>query len=246
LQRDLALDHSSIVRFENEARAVNAIGHPNIVDIFSFGELPNGDPYYVMEHVDGKSLHEWIYSNGPVGLDRAMPILRQICDALSAAHERGIIHRDLKPGNIMVAGTDDAPRVKVLDFGLAKMAADVDKLGDELTHPGVAIGTPAFMSPEHHGQRRRPAHGCSLRARRASCTRCSLASIRSRAPTPSAIGRQQSVPHAAHAVDHRRLPASITSSPRRSRRISALATPRSPSFAAISNSARASRRRVRS
>jgi serine/threonine-protein kinase len=147
LKRDETLEASAIVRFENEAKAVNEIGHPNIVDIFGFGELPNGDPYYVMEHVEGQSLHAWIYSHGPVSLDRALPILRQICDALTAAHERGIIHRDLKPGNIMVAGSADAPRVKVLDFGLAKMAR-TDNYGDELTVPGVAIGTPAFMSPE--------------------------------------------------------------------------------------------------
>jgi serine/threonine-protein kinase len=148
LKKDLARDPSAIVRFENEARAVNEIGHPNIVDIFSFGELPNGDPYYVMEHVDGQSLHDWIHSHGPVSLDVAMPILRQICGALSAAHSRGIIHRDLKPGNIMVAGSEGAPRVKVLDFGLAKMMRTDDVDADELTHPGIPIGTPAFMSPE--------------------------------------------------------------------------------------------------
>jgi serine/threonine-protein kinase len=147
LQRDFAVDPSAIVRFENEARAVNAIGHPNLVDIFAFGELPNGDPYYVMEHVDGTSLHEWLRSRGQVSLDQAMPILRQICSALAAVHERGIVHRDLKPGNIMIGGTDAAPRVKVLDFGIAKMARDDTQVGD-LTKTGVALGTPAFMSPE--------------------------------------------------------------------------------------------------
>src|SRR4029078_8351699 len=66
LQRDLAFDTTAIARFENEARTVNAIGHPNIIDIFAFGELPNGDPYFVMEHVDGTTLEEWIRSRGPV------------------------------------------------------------------------------------------------------------------------------------------------------------------------------------
>lgn len=148
LKKDIALDHNAIARFENEARAVNAIGHPNIVDIFSFGELPSGDPYLVMELVDGVSLQQWTDTHAPVTLDRAIPILRQICDALSAAHERGIIHRDLKPGNIMIAGTDDAPRVKVLDFGLAKKQRSDESSGVELTGPGMAVGTPAFMSPE--------------------------------------------------------------------------------------------------
>jgi serine/threonine-protein kinase len=147
LQRSLARNPSAIARFENEARAVNAIAHPNIVDIFSFGELPSGDPYYVMEHVDGESLQDWIRSHGAVPLERAMPILRQICDALAAAHARGIIHRDLKPANIMVGGTDDTPRVKVLDFGLAKMM-NQDLIAGDLTNPGMVLGTPYFMSPE--------------------------------------------------------------------------------------------------
>ena len=149
LRRDLSGDPTALARFENEARAVNEIGHPNLVDIFSFGELPDGNPYFVMEHVEGENLSSWLIRNGPVPLETAMPILRQIFDALAAAHERGVIHRDLKPGNIMISRGGAAPRIKVLDFGLAKMTTS--STSDlELTNPGFAMGTPHFMSPEQH------------------------------------------------------------------------------------------------
>jgi serine/threonine-protein kinase len=169
LQRFTAADPTMQLRFENEARAVNAIGHPNIVDIFLFGELADGSPYFVMEHVEGEPLSAWLERHGALSLDRALPILRPILEALAAAHDRGIVHRDLKPGNIMIAGAATAPRIKVLDFGLAKVidrmsahpatlaaaavaaAARHDLLdGQELTNPGVAMGTPYFMSPEQH------------------------------------------------------------------------------------------------
>jgi serine/threonine-protein kinase len=145
LKRDHVNDAQSVVRFENEARAVNEIRHPNIVDIFGFGEL-DGTPYFVMERVEGESLQSWLEKRGALTLDQAMPVLTQIFDALAAAHERDIVHRDLKPGNIMVAGSDLKPRIKVLDFGLAKMAPGGHDL--ELTLPGVPMGTPLFMSPE--------------------------------------------------------------------------------------------------
>jgi eukaryotic-like serine/threonine-protein kinase len=150
LQRQLAGDPAALVRFENEAKAVNEIRHPNIVDIFAFGELPGGNPYFVMERVDGESLQTWLEKRGRLSLERAMPILSPIFDALEAAHERGIVHRDLKPGNIMIAGTDASPRVTVLDFGLAKMSRKRAGTDDdlELTIPGIAMGTPLFMPPE--------------------------------------------------------------------------------------------------
>ncbi len=154
LQRQLAGDPAAIVRFENEAKAVNEIRHPNIVDIFAFGELPDGSPYFVMECVEGESLQAWLEKRGRLSLERAMPILSQVFDALAAAHERGIVHRDLKPGNIMIGGTDQNPLITVLDFGLAKMTRkapgavyDPDM---ELTIPGIAMGTPLFMPPEQY------------------------------------------------------------------------------------------------
>jgi len=131
-------DASFSERFDREARAIAALNHPNICTLHDVG--PN---YLVMEYVEGVS------PKGPLSLDQAQPIASQIAAALEAAHGRGLVHRDLKPGNILVKpdGT-----VKVLDFGLAKMAPSGPQPADEptesLTEEGVAMGTPAYMSPE--------------------------------------------------------------------------------------------------
>jgi len=128
-------------RFEREARAIASLNHPNICTLFDVG--PN---YIVMELVEGES------PKGPLPLDEALKIMHQIGDALEAAHEKGITHRDLKPANIKVR--PDAT-VKVLDFGLAKVAStpagsadDVLTLGGGTTQVGSIIGTPAYMPPE--------------------------------------------------------------------------------------------------
>jgi len=136
-------------RFEREVRAVAALNHPNICHIYDVG--PN---YLVMELVEGPTLAERI-KQGAVPLEEALAIARQIADALEAAHEKGIIHRDLKPANVKVKpdGT-----VKVLDFGLAKVAAaavaaespeDSPTLTIEATRVGQILGTAAYMAPEH-------------------------------------------------------------------------------------------------
>ena len=128
-------------RFEQEARAVAALNHPNICTLHDVG--PN---YLVMEYIEGES------PAGPMPLDEALRIAHQIADALEAAHERGITHRDLKPGNIKVKpdGT-----VKVLDFGLAKVAATVSGSGERsptftigMTQAGMILGTASYMAPE--------------------------------------------------------------------------------------------------
>src|SRR6516162_2141189 len=135
-------------RFEREVRAVAALNHPNICHIYDVG--PN---YLVMELVEGPTLADRIKA-GPCSLEEALPIARQIGDALEAAHEKGIVHRDLKPANIKIKpdGT-----VKVLDFGLAKMAeaATVVSNPDEsptvpmgATLVGQILGTAAYMAPE--------------------------------------------------------------------------------------------------
>ena len=110
LPRELAEDAARRQRFEQEARAVAALNHPNIVAIYDIGEN-----YFVQELVDGEPLPD----NKPVGLRRTIELAGQIADALAAAHARGITHRDLKPGNIMV--TRDG-RAKILDFGIAKVS----------------------------------------------------------------------------------------------------------------------------
>jgi len=125
-------------RFEQEARAIAALNHPNICTLYDVG--PN---YLVMEFLEGSPL------KGPLSLHTAIEYSAQICDALHAAHVKGIIHRDLKPANIFVTKAG----VKVLDFGLAKLTRDVPGPQEEtqtisLTRPGAVMGTPAYMSPE--------------------------------------------------------------------------------------------------
>jgi serine/threonine protein kinase len=137
-------------RFEREARAVAALNHPSIVTIHSVEEA-DGLPFLTMELVEGRTLASIIPAHG-LPLDALLRIGIGISDAMSAAHQRGITHRDLKPANVMV--TDDG-RVKVLDFGLAKLRESEGAAGDltrlpssELTGEGRIIGTIAYMSPE--------------------------------------------------------------------------------------------------
>src|SRR5215813_4642898 len=140
LNRDVAIKISSAQfseRFEREAKAIAALNHPNICQIYDVG--PN---YLVMEFIEGTPLH------GPLPLDQAFRYAVQICDALDAAHKKNITHRDLKPGNILVT----ASGVKLLDFGLAKVEPP-SKSGDathsiDLTQAGTILGTAAYVSPE--------------------------------------------------------------------------------------------------
>jgi serine/threonine protein kinase len=132
-------------RFIDEARAVNRIGHENIIDIFSFGQLPDGRHYFVMEYLEGSTLAERLeWKDLPAA--EIPEILIQICDALDAAHAKKIVHRDLKPENIWIGvSTRGAPRVRLLDFGIAKL---LDSGEGVVTAVGAVIGTPLFMSPE--------------------------------------------------------------------------------------------------
>ncbi|HEY5924993.1 MAG TPA: serine/threonine-protein kinase [Kofleriaceae bacterium] len=148
LARRYAADQDIVSRFAAEARAVNQIRHRNIIDIFSFGQLPDGRHYYVMEHLDGEPLDTYIRTHGAMPLDQAIPVLRAIARALDAAHAKGIAHRDLKPENIFLANDPDGGVFpKLLDFGIAKLLAPEDNVMHR-TGTGVPIGTPYYMSPE--------------------------------------------------------------------------------------------------
>ena len=148
LARKYAADQDVVSRFAAEARAVNQIRHRNIIDIFSFGQLPDGRHYYVMEHLEGEPLDSYIRAHGAMALDDALPILRSIARALDAAHAKGIAHRDLKPENIFLANDPDGGVFpKLLDFGIAKLMAPEDSVMHR-TGTGVPIGTPYYMSPE--------------------------------------------------------------------------------------------------
>jgi eukaryotic-like serine/threonine-protein kinase len=143
----LSEDSAAIDRFANEARTLARIQHPAIVAVEHVGELADGRAYFVMEFLRGESLFERI-QRGRVPLLEALRILDQMARGLEAAHAAGITHRDLKPENVfLVHLPDEPPLVKIVDFGLAKIRADVDHRA-ERTQSGVAIGTPMYMSPE--------------------------------------------------------------------------------------------------
>ena len=149
-----ALDPDRLARFVREAQTLAALNHPNIAQIYGV-EDSSGIHALVMELVDGEDLAQRI-ARGPVPLDEALPIARQIAEALEAAHEQGIVHRDLKPANIKVRADGT---VKVLDFGLAKpvepavVASQTASMSPTITTPamtqaGMILGTAAYMSPE--------------------------------------------------------------------------------------------------
>ena len=139
--------HPELVRrFIDEARAVNKIGHPNIVDIFSFGWLADQRHYFAMEYLEGLSLADRMKA-GTIEIVEARRLLGQICGALEAAHQAGIIHRDLKPDNIWVAAPKHGESfAKLLDFGIAKLMGDGESAPRTVT--GAIMGTPAYMAPE--------------------------------------------------------------------------------------------------
>lgn len=142
----LGADAGAIERFTREARSVAAIRHPGIVDVFGFGALDDGRAYLVMEWLDGVSLATRL-DQGTLPPDEALEILDQIARALEAAHDKGIIHRDLKPDNIFLQHVArERPIVKLLDFGLVKLAFE-ERL-DSKTQTGQLLGTPVYMSPE--------------------------------------------------------------------------------------------------
>jgi serine/threonine-protein kinase len=137
----------SAKRFVAEARAVAAIRHPGIVDVFGFGRLPDNRTYLVMEWLEGSSLAAYLLK-GKLDITDACDMLRQIARALEAAHGKGIVHRDLKPENVFVHHIEDEkPQCKLLDFGLAKVT-NKDEAAVARTRTGQLLGTPLYMSPE--------------------------------------------------------------------------------------------------
>ena len=140
LSKRLCADPHAVERFLQEARTVNQIGHPNIVDVFAFGTLPDGRSYFVMEWLPGETLAARLL-RGPLDFQTSLEVLCQVCEALEAAHEKRIIHRYLVDGRAQAA-----PAVKLLDFGIAKLV-DSDVTVPR-TRSGVTMGTAGYMSPE--------------------------------------------------------------------------------------------------
>ncbi len=153
LHAEFASNQDVVSRFFHEAKAVNDIQHPNIVDIVDYGVLQHGNGnndrlvYFIMEYLAGGTLSQLIRNESPLPPDRTFSIGLQVADALAASHRCNIVHRDLKPDNIILGQRGrERDFVKLLDFGIAKLTGD--QPGSRRTRTGIVMGTPAYMSPE--------------------------------------------------------------------------------------------------
>lgn len=155
----------SIERFKREAIIINALNHPNIVHMISYGILQDDQkskdlarPYLVLEHLQGHGLDHLLDQKTRLSQEQSLEIIRAVVDGLVFAHDLGIVHRDIKPSNVMLVdqlSQSDAPyvdsshsNVKLLDFGIAKCQSAHDKTSQKLTQPGFIFGSPLYMSPE--------------------------------------------------------------------------------------------------
>ncbi len=161
LNQELVANQSAIERFRREAKAAGRIQHPNAIQVTDFGVTTERIVYLVMELVDGQTLADLLRAEGALDYRRAVELMLQICAAVEAAHQSGVIHRDLKPDNIKIKQIAANERVKVLDFGIAKLREreptsdsnpllpeDPETIYRTITEAGTIIGTPQYMSPE--------------------------------------------------------------------------------------------------
>jgi serine/threonine protein kinase len=147
LRPELAAAEEQVARLLAEARAVNAIRHRGIVDIFGFGQVPDGRQYIIMEFLEGVALDAYLAEKGRLPVSEVLDILDEVLSALGAAHGAGVVHRDLKPSNIFLVRQPDGSRyVKLLDFGLAKMGLPTGRTAQ--TRTDMVVGTPEYMAPE--------------------------------------------------------------------------------------------------
>jgi serine/threonine protein kinase len=145
----LSRDADTVERFLAEARAVNEIRHRGIVDIFAFGQLPEGSHYFVMELLQGEGFDRIVKKRGPLPVGDVLRWAVEVCEALDAAHNAGVVHRDIKPSNLFLVDPGRGrPYVKLLDFGIAKLGPRDGSRSSTSTQASVIIGTPDYLSPE--------------------------------------------------------------------------------------------------
>lgn len=150
LDRELAKEADAVRRFLQEARVISQFDHENLISVHDFGISPEGQPFIVMDYIEGRTLEQVIYEEGPLELDRALYLFLAIAGGIAFAHEAGIIHRDIKPGNLLITTDKDGTEyVKLLDFGLAKLKQSAEFYTEKLTQGDLIIGTVDYMSPEH-------------------------------------------------------------------------------------------------
>lgn len=149
LKPETAYDPEQAARFLLEAKALSAIKHRGIIDIISFGQVPDGRQYMVMEFLHGEPLEAMLHREGPLTPARALGLVDEMLDALTAAHGVGVVHRDLKPSNVFMAEQSNGTRyVKLVDFGLARQASLSDLFSRSGDKASVMAGTPEYLSPE--------------------------------------------------------------------------------------------------
>ena len=145
MARDLASNRAALARFHREAEITSHLGHPHLVNVVDFGQAESGEPYLVMEYLEGEDLDHRLRRVNRMSIEAVVHVVRQVASALNAAHDQGVVHRDLKPGNVFLVQIPGEPDfVKILDFGISKMKA----ARTQLTSASAVMGTPNYMSPE--------------------------------------------------------------------------------------------------
>jgi serine/threonine-protein kinase len=144
LARELAANGEALLRFHREAEITSTLGHPHIINVFDFGTTENGQPFLVMEYLEGEDLANLIHRKHAISLRAAVRITRQVASALAETHAKGVVHRDLKPANLFIMRVQGEDFTKVLDFGISKVRA----ASTALTNASTLMGTPMYMAPE--------------------------------------------------------------------------------------------------
>ncbi|HEY7371972.1 MAG TPA: serine/threonine-protein kinase [Polyangia bacterium] len=146
MSKELAAHPEALARFRREVKVTTELAHPHIIEVLDFGASPTGEPYLVMEYLDGEDLEQRLERVGRLQPRTAAEIIKQLGSALAVAHAEGIVHRDLKPGNVFLLRVPgDAVFVKVVDFGISKV---LKAATTKLTMARAVVGTPEFMAPE--------------------------------------------------------------------------------------------------
>ncbi len=153
LNKEIIDNEEAKARFDREAKAISKLAHPNIVSLHDYGRTTQGNPYFVMDYLEGVSLLDMLSREKLLEQKRAVPFFRQISEAMAHAHAAGVVHRDLKPSNIVLVRKSDSAgslteQARVVDFGIAKIVHSWEENEAKLTQDGEAIGSPAYMSPE--------------------------------------------------------------------------------------------------